>query len=381
MKKILFSIVLMLLVAGVFAQFEIQNALATPGSGNVTISYDLIHAENLPCSISIEVSADGGANYTIVPTAVSGDIGANIVPGTGKLIIWHPALDNMEIGANYRVRITADDGQSAPPAGFVYVPGGTFTMGDTHGVGWPEELPTHSVTLNSFYMGTYEVTQAEYAQYMPPYPGWTSDNGLGDNYPAYYISWYAILKYCNLRSIAEGLTPAYSISGSTDPADWGTVPTDYYNTAWDAAICNWSANGYRLPTEAEWEYACRAGTTTPYSSGIHCKSEKADYNNLFAFSKEDEEFMEKTLQVGNFTCNAWGVCDMHGNVFEWCLDWYGEYPTSPQVDPRGPTTGKSRVIRGGAWNLHPMYWRSAYRLSSNPGHRSNNVGLRLVSSF
>ncbi|MDP2216972.1 MAG: SUMF1/EgtB/PvdO family nonheme iron enzyme [Methanolobus sp.] len=107
----------------------------------------------------------------------------------------------------------------------VLVPGGTFTMGGDMDSNNIEEFPTHSVMLNSFYMGKYEVTQAEYAQYMQPERDWDSNYGLGDNYPSYYVSWYAILKYCNLRSMAEELTPVYSISGSTNPADWGSVPT------------------------------------------------------------------------------------------------------------------------------------------------------------
>lgn len=112
---------------------------------------------------------------------------------------------------------------AVPPGQMIFVPGGTFTMGDTRGQGYSDELPTHTVTLNSFYIGKYEVTQAEYSQYMPS-PNWTSSYGLGDNYPAYRVSWYAILKYCNLRSMAEGLTPCYSISGSTNPANWERCP-------------------------------------------------------------------------------------------------------------------------------------------------------------
>jgi formylglycine-generating enzyme required for sulfatase activity len=151
----------------------------------------------------------------------TGDVGANINPGNGKHIVWDVLVEHPDvIYENVRFKVIADDGQSPPPpANFVYVPGGTFTMGRTIGSGYNDELPTHSVTLSPFYIGKYEVTQAEYCQYLQPGTSWKSWHGLGDNYPAYYVSWFAALKYCNLRSMAEGLTPVYNISGSTNPAN------------------------------------------------------------------------------------------------------------------------------------------------------------------
>jgi len=259
-----------------------------------------------------------------------------------------------------------------PPENFVLVTGGTFTMGDTRGQGDPDdELPTHTVTLNSFYIGKYEVTQAEYSQYMQPGSGWTSSFGLGDNYPAYFVSWYAILKYCNLRSIAEGLTPCYTINGSTDPANWGAVPTSN-NSTWNAAICNWNANGYRLPTEAEWEYAARGATNNP----DYLYSGSDDINAVAWYDGNNSPSGSKP--VGTKAPNGIGTYDMSGNVYEWCWDWYSSsyYNSSLQNNPTGPASGSYRVLRGGGWGGSAYYCRVAYRFSSTP-YSSDAIGFRL----
>jgi formylglycine-generating enzyme required for sulfatase activity len=259
-----------------------------------------------------------------------------------------------------------------PPANFVFVPGGTFTMGDTRGEGDSNELPTHSVTLNSFYIGKYEVTQAEYAQYMQPSSSWTSNYGLGDNYPAYYVSWYAILKYCNLRSMAEGLTPVYSISGSTDPADWGSVPTSW-NSTWNAAICNWNANGYRLPTEAEWEYAARGATNTP----DYLYSGSDDINTVAWYYGNNPPNGSKP--VGSKAPNGLGLYDMSGNLWELCWDWYSSsyYSSSPSSNPTGPASGPVRVLRGGCWNYSANRCRVASRNFDYPYSSFSYIGFRL----
>lgn len=245
-------------------------------------------------------------------------------------------------------------------------------MGDTRGGGSSEELPTHSVTLNSFYMGTYEVTQAEYSQYMQPSSSWSGSYGLGDSYPAYYVSWYAILKYCNLRSMAEGLTPVYSISGSTNPANWGNVPSSN-NSTWNAAICNWNANGYRLPTEAEWEYAARGATNDP----DYLYSGSDDINAVAWYSGNNSPYGSKP--VGTKAPNGLGLYDMSGNVWEWCWDWYGSsyYSSSPSSNPTGPASGSYRVKRGGSWGPGADYCRVAYRYYHDPNYSYITFGFRL----
>lgn len=259
-----------------------------------------------------------------------------------------------------------------PPGQMIYVPGGTFTMGRTTGSGYSDELPTHSVTLNSFYIGKYEVTQAEYSQYMQPSSSWTSSYGLGDNYPAYYVSWYAILKYCNLRSMAEGLTPVYTISSSTNPANWGAVPTSN-NSTWNAAICNWSANGYRLPTEAEWEYAARGATNNP----DYLYSGSNDVGTVAWYDGNNSPYGSKP--VGTKASNGIGTFDMSGNVYEWCWDWYSSsyYSSSPSSNPTGPTSGSDRVRRGGSWSSNAYNCRAADRNHGYPNGSYYGIGFRI----
>ncbi|PKN78217.1 MAG: hypothetical protein CVU48_08940 [Candidatus Cloacimonetes bacterium HGW-Cloacimonetes-1] len=237
--------------------------------------------------------------------------------------------------------VTAVYSNSAP-IGFVFVPSGTITMGDTRGSGQSNELPTHSVSLNSFFMSKYEVTQGEYQNVMGSNPA--SGYGVGASYPVYNVNWYAAITYCNLRSISEDLTPVYTISGSTNPASWGTVPLSY-NATWDTAICNWSANGYRLPTEAEWEYAARGGTNTP----DYLYSGSDDINAVAWYDGNNTPSGSK--QVGTKSQNFLGIYDMSGNEWEWCWDWYVSYSSSPANNPTGPSGGSYRVFRGGGWSV------------------------------
>ncbi|MFO8144240.1 MAG: SUMF1/EgtB/PvdO family nonheme iron enzyme [Candidatus Syntrophosphaera sp.] len=281
--------------------------------------------------------------------------------------------------ANAYFYMTCEIDAPPVPEGFIYVPAGTFTMGDTQGGGYPWELPTHSVTLNHFYISKYEVTQSEYIAVMG---NWDSDPfgsgsfGVGDDYPVYYIPWYAAIKYCNLRSMVEGLTPVYSISWSTNPADWGNVPTSN-NSTWNAANCNWSANGYRLPTEAEWEYAARGTTNNP--DYLYSGSDDINVVGWYAGNNSPNG----TKPVGTKTPNSIGTFDMSGNVHEWCWDWYGSsyYDSSPSNNPTGPASGSYRVERGGYWDEDAFICRVAHRGGNFPFSSPYYAGFRVCRSI
>jgi len=377
MKYMMITFSLLLLATFTYAATApvVSNVVMLQRSDNselVDITYDLADAENDTCSVSITISADEGSTFTITPTQanLSGDIGAGVTPGTGKHVIWDIGAESADIqGHEFRVKVIAGDGTDD----FVYVPGGTFTMGNTLGGGHPTELPTHTVTLSSFYISKFEVTQDEWQNTMGSNP--SHDNGVGVNYPVYEVSWYAIIKYCNLRSLTEGLTPVYTISGFTNPSNWGEVPIDY-DTAWDAAICNWSANGYRLPTEAEWEFAARGGTTTP--DYVYAGSN--DINTVAWYLGNNTPW--GTKPVGSKEPNGMGIYDMSGNVWEWCWDWWGSYSSAAQNNPNGPGSGSSRLLRGGSWYFEAFSCRVSSRAGGDPSYSIYDLnGFRLCRDY
>ena len=305
---------------------------------------------------------------------------------------WHAATCEHTTEVSEKAEHTFTDGicVCGLSEGFVLIPAGKFMMGSNEG--YSDSKPVHQVTITkSFYMGKYEVTQAEYEKYCS-YTGSyspSSSRGDGDNYPAYYVSWYDALVYCNKRSVAEGLTPCYSIDGSTDPKDWGTVPTEFDST-WNAVVCDWEANGYRLPTEAEWEYAARAGDDTVTEltySGTKKLAELVEY----AWWK-DSISSEKAYPVGIKQPNAFGLYDMNGNVKEMCWNWFKysngyDEDTECGTDPTGASSGTARVARGGSYkesktSLHVARRYDISHYSDRPqvqGYRVD-VGFRVVRS-
>lgn len=229
--------------------------------------------------------------------------------------------------------------QPKPYVEWVNIPAGTFTMGSPVGEQYREEDETqHKVTLSAFKMGKYEVTF--------------------DQYDA----------FCNA-------------TGNPKPDDrgWGRGKRPVINVSWDDATAFAKWMGCRLPTEAQWEYACRAGSTTAYNTGNDLSGDQANFDN---WGPSGQGTSDRTLPVGSFSPNPWGIYDMHGNVAEWCIDWKGDYPGITQTNPQGPTTGSDHLIRGGSWCMLPYICRSANRndIIQRPLKSGSIIGFRLVAS-
>jgi formylglycine-generating enzyme required for sulfatase activity len=242
------------------------------------------------------------------------------------------------------------------------IPAGEFKMGSSEGEeGDDDEKPQHRVRITRpFYLGVYEVTQEQYKAVMGKNPSWFSATGRGkselagessDRNPVENVSWIEAVKFCNELSVREGLNKFYEIDGET------------------VRVPDWWGPGYRLPTEAEWEYACRADSETRYSFGN-------DAARLREHGWFDGNSGGRTHPVGQLRANGFGLFDMHGNVWEWCWDGYdaGSFGQSPLLDddPQGPSQAASRVIRGASWNGVPRGVRSADRLWRAPGGRGSS---------
>jgi sulfatase modifying factor 1 len=248
---------------------------------------------------------------------------------------------------------------------FIFVAGGTFNNG------------TSDVTLSSFYMDKYETTQAAYQTVMGINP---SNFPSVINGPVEQVSWFNAIEYCNRRSIREGLTPCYSYStfGANPnnwPSDWHTEDDNQINVS-----CNWAVNGYRLPTEAEWEFAARGGN----QSQGYTYSGSNDINSVAWHHLNSGE---STHRVGTKTENELGFFDMSGNVWEWCWDISDVYPSGSQNNPTGPIYsysywGRLRVSRGCSWDSDATnYGPVSFRGSAHATHGDYNRGFRLVRSF
>lgn len=257
-----------------------------------------------------------------------------------------------------------------PHDGMVFIKGGTFDMGDVMGDNESDrEKPVHKVTVSDFQLAAYELTFEEYDRFCdatrrkkPGDRGW----GRGKR-PVINVSWYDAVAYCNWLSEQHGYRPVYAINNENVSADW-------------------SADGYRLPTEAEWEYAARQrGQKIRFGNGkdiANLKEINFDGSNNYKESYSIAgEYLAQTTSTGSFGPNDLGLYDMSGNVWEWCWDWYSDYLSSSlQINPRGPDSGDSRVLRGGSWHSAPIRIRCARRGSYTPDVLSAHIGFRIAKS-
>ena len=354
----------------------VSNVRASQRAGTHTVDiYYNVTSANSPLTVYVAISADAGTTWNVPVFTVQGAVGPGVTPGSDRHIQWNAGTDwPGQFNSQCKLRITADDGTAPPaPSGMVYIPGGAFQMGDTFNEGSTAELPVHSVYISSLFMDKFDVTREVWVDIY----SWGTSRGYqfdnpgsfyGGNHPVQSVNWYDAVKWCNARSEKAGLTPCYYTSAGQ---------TTVYRTSQitlSSSFVKWTASGYRLPTEAEWEKAARggrAGLRYPWGNSISCTN--ANYYNCAG---------NTTTPVGSYAPNGYGLYDMAGNVWQWCWDsydgnWYGNYQATMD-DTRGPASGSSRLLRGGGWSSVAYGLRCANRSDVTPSLANGNFGFRCV---
>lgn len=381
--------------AGMGQNLSLSNVRAAQRAGTnlVDIYYDL-SGGTPPITVSVAVSSNGGSTYTVPALSLTGHVDANVPTGNRRKITWNAGADWADqFSEGMKVKLSATDASQAPE-GMVLIPAGEFQMGDFFNEQeYPDELPVHTVFVSAFYMEKMEVTKALWDSVA----NWAAGNGYdinaasasaeGSNHPVHSVSWCKAVKWCNARSQKEGLTPCYTVGGNV------------YKTGDELPLCNFSANGYRLPTEAEWEKAARGGLSGkrfPWGDTIsHSQANYYGdpsgwypYDQSSGFNPAYDDGTEPyTAPVGSFQANGYGLFDMAGNVGEFCYDVWSEdyYQNSPAADPTGPdVTGLPpafywRIYRGGGWSAYGVDCRVSIRYQRLPSNEVlNRVGFRAV---
>jgi formylglycine-generating enzyme required for sulfatase activity len=366
----------------------------TVDSNTGALAFTIGDAQTAASSLTLSGSS---SNTTLVPNA-------NIVfggSGASRTVTVTPASSQ---SGTATITVTVSDGSlttsdtfiltavnaPAAPTGFSLIPAGAFTMGDA--LDGDSDAPTRTVNVSAFYMAQNLVTKAQWDTVRT----WAISNGYSDlaagagkasNHPVQTISWFQMVKWCNARSQQEGLTPVYYTNDAQ---------TTVYKTG-DVNVTNlqvkWAANGYRLPTEAEWEKAARGGLsgkrfpwgdTISHSQANYFANSGYSYDLSGAVNNFHPTYATGsspyTSPVGSFAANGYGLYDMAGNVWQWCWDWYGTYDTGTPTDPRGVSSGAYRVCRGGSWYYDANYCRVADRYGSIPSNSDYSFGFRVARS-
>jgi hypothetical protein len=359
-------IILIACLSGLAANIppEVANVTAsqrTDGSGLVDIYYDVADTENDSLTIELIISLDNGGSWTIVPNPalLSGDVGQGIMQGAGKHVVWDAGAEQVVYDDNlYRAKVIARD-DAFIPSSFVFVAGGTFYNG------------VSNVTLSSFWIDKYEVTQPSYVAVMGSNPAYFTSVVNG---PVERVSWFNAIEYCNRRSIQNRLTPCYTYTGyGSDPADW-PAGWNTSNSSHDYINCDWTANGFRLPTDMELMFAAKGGNL---SQG-YTYSGSNDVNQVAWYANNSGD---TTHMVGTKNGNELDLFDISGNVWEWVWDRWGNLPTGAQIDPTGPVTGSDRTFRGGGWYVSAVQCMVTTRYNQSPTYQDFSFGFRVCRRY
>lgn len=331
-RAAILSFLLCLIIIPNLYAAEVKNVTAKQVGNRMLFEYDLMGDES-EAEVNVTITVKGQA-YATDKLHLEGDFG-KVRTGRGKKIWWNVLQDFPRgVAGDVEWEVVAGAKRFKDPITgmeFVFIKGGCFEMGDTFGDGGVAEKPVHEVCVDDFYLGVYEVTQAQWERVMGSNPSYFKKGG---SYPVEHVSWHEV------QGFIERLNQQ-------------------------------SDRKYRLPIEAEWEYAARSGGKREKFAGTSRESELGDYAWYTSNSGGS------THPVGQKKPNGLGLYDMTGNVWEWCADWYDEfyYRNSPKNNPTGPNSGPYRVLRGGSWTNSLGYVRASYRYWSDPG---GSLGFRLV---